>query len=90
MADPSAGYAQAYSDGRHSVGLCLDDMDDRQFDDWTRLLEQRMGLFIAPERRSFWSVVSGPEFAQQVAVVRVSILISWPVAAPFRRVNGRC
>ena len=32
-------------------------MDDRQFANWTRLLEQRLGLFIAPERRSF--LVSG-------------------------------
>ena len=32
-------------------------MDDRQFDDWIRLLESRVGLFIAPERRSF--LVSG-------------------------------
>jgi chemotaxis protein methyltransferase CheR/type IV pilus assembly protein PilK len=29
------------------------DMDDRQFAEWTTLLEHRMGLFIAPERRSF-------------------------------------
>ena len=29
------------------------DMDDRQFAEWTTLLEHHMGLFIAPERRSF-------------------------------------
>jgi chemotaxis protein methyltransferase CheR/type IV pilus assembly protein PilK len=29
------------------------DIDDRQFVEWTTLLEHRMGLFIAPERRSF-------------------------------------
>jgi chemotaxis protein methyltransferase CheR/type IV pilus assembly protein PilK len=28
-------------------------LDDKQWEDWTRLLENRMGLFIAPERRSF-------------------------------------
>ncbi len=29
------------------------DIDDRQFVEWTTLLEHRMGLFISPERRSF-------------------------------------
>ncbi len=29
------------------------DIDDRQFVEWTALLEHRMGLFISPERRSF-------------------------------------
>ena len=29
------------------------DIDDTQFDDWTDLLEQRFGIFIAPERKSF-------------------------------------
>lgn len=28
-------------------------MDDRQFDEWSELLEHRVGLFISPERRSF-------------------------------------
>jgi len=36
---------------------CSLDMDDRQFSEWTRLLESRTGLFIATERRSF--LVSG-------------------------------
>jgi chemotaxis protein methyltransferase CheR/type IV pilus assembly protein PilK len=29
------------------------DIDDRQFVEWTTLLEHRLGLFISPERRSF-------------------------------------
>lgn len=33
------------------------EMDDRQFNDWTRLLQHRAGLSIGPERRSF--LVSG-------------------------------
>jgi type IV pilus assembly protein PilK len=56
MADSSAGYSQAQVKARPLAGPCLE-MDDRLFADWTRLLEQRMGLFIAPERRSF--LVSG-------------------------------
>ncbi len=56
MADTSAGHAQANDKARPSAGSCLD-MDDQQYADWTRLLEQRLGLFIAPERRSF--LVSG-------------------------------
>lgn len=55
MAD-SAGHAQAVVEARPGAGLGLD-MDDRQFADWTQLLEHRTGLFIAPERRSF--LVSG-------------------------------
>jgi len=34
------------------TGTALD-MDDRQFQEWTSLLENKVGLFIAPERRSF-------------------------------------
>jgi len=47
---------QAAANTRPQAG-CSQDMDDRQFSDWTRLLESRTGLFIAPERRSF--LVSG-------------------------------
>ncbi len=55
MAD-SSGCSQTFAEPRPLAGLRLD-MDDRQFADWTRLLEMRAGLFIAPERRSF--LVSG-------------------------------
>ncbi len=55
MADTS-GQAPASAGTRPQAG-CLPDMDDRQFSDWTRLLEDRTGLFIAPERKSF--LVSG-------------------------------
>ena len=55
MADTS-GQAQADAGTRPQAGCSLD-MDDRQFSDWTRLLESRTGLFIAPERKSF--LVSG-------------------------------
>jgi len=52
----TAGQAQAYSEARSQAGRSLD-MDDQQFNDWTQLLESRIGLFIPPERRSF--LVSG-------------------------------
>jgi chemotaxis protein methyltransferase CheR/type IV pilus assembly protein PilK len=52
----SAGYAQACRKARSSAGLCLE-MDDETFSEWTRLLQHRADLFIAPERRSF--LVSG-------------------------------
>ena len=52
MADSSAAHAQLRGGARPPAGLRLD-MDDRQFAAWTRLLEQRLGLFIAPERRAF-------------------------------------
>ena len=55
MADTS-GQAQAYAGTRPQAGCSLN-MDDRQFSDWTRLLESRAGLFIPPERKSF--LVSG-------------------------------
>jgi len=55
VADTSV-QAQADAETRPPAGLPLD-MDDRQFSDWTRLLESRAGLFIAPERKSF--LVSG-------------------------------
>jgi len=55
MAD-SAGQPQASAEARPGAGLGLE-MDDRHFADWTQLLEDRTGLFIAPERRSF--LVSG-------------------------------
>jgi len=42
-----AGYEARLSAG-HSLHI-----DDRQFARWTRLLEGHMGLFIAPERKSF-------------------------------------
>jgi len=48
----SAGHEQAHAEARPMAGRCLD-MDDEQFADWTRLLERRTGLFIAPDRRSF-------------------------------------
>ena len=55
MAD-SSGCSQPLTEPRPATGFRLD-MDDSQFADWTRLLERRTGLFIAPERRSF--LVSG-------------------------------
>jgi len=55
VADTS-GQAPADTETRPRAGCSLD-MDDRQFSDWTRLLEARTGLFIAPERKSF--LVSG-------------------------------
>lgn len=51
MAD-SAGNAHTIGQARPGVGPAHD-MDDRQFSEWTMLLEHRVGLFIAPERRSF-------------------------------------
>lgn len=56
MADFAGNNAQVHSETRPSAGSPLE-LDDRQFANWTRLLEQRLGLFIAPERRSF--LVSG-------------------------------
>ncbi len=47
-----AGQAQPKTGLRHRAG-CSPDMDDREFADWTMLLESRSGLFIAPERKSF-------------------------------------
>ncbi|MFQ5644449.1 MAG: CheR family methyltransferase [Thiogranum sp.] len=55
MADTS-GQAPIHANTRPGAGCSLD-MDDRQFSDWTRLLESRTGLFISPERKSF--LVSG-------------------------------
>ena len=55
MVDTS-GQARADAGTRPQAGCSLD-MDDRQFSDWTSLLESRTGLFIAPERKSF--LVSG-------------------------------
>lgn len=51
MAD-SASNAHTMRQARPFVGPAHD-MDDRQFSEWTTLLEHRIGLFIAPERRSF-------------------------------------
>lgn len=48
----TAGHMQVYADPRSQAGASLD-MDDQQFSKWTRLLESRTGLFIAPKRRSF-------------------------------------
>ena len=48
----SAGQALSNSEARRIAGHALY-LDDRQFEEWTLLLEQRLGLFIAPERRSF-------------------------------------
>lgn len=55
MVDTS-GQARADAGTRPQAGCSLD-MDDRQFSDWTKLLESRTGLFIPPERKSF--LVSG-------------------------------
>jgi len=48
----TAGSVQTSGDARSQARAALD-MDDRQFSKWTQLLESRIGLFIAPERRSF-------------------------------------
>jgi len=48
----TAGHVQVYSEFRSLAGVSAD-MDDQQFAEWTHLLESRVGLFIAPERRSF-------------------------------------
>lgn len=48
----TAGNVQAYGESRSQTGVSLE-MDDQQFAIWTQLLESRVGLFIAPERRSF-------------------------------------
>ncbi|VAW78189.1 Chemotaxis protein methyltransferase CheR [hydrothermal vent metagenome] len=50
--EDSASNAQTVRRGRHFVGPAHD-MDDRHFSEWAMLLEHRVGLFIAPERRSF-------------------------------------
>jgi len=55
MAD-SSGHPELFAETRPSAGRRLD-MDDGEFANWTRLLQRRTGLFIAPERRSF--LVSG-------------------------------
>ena len=47
VGQPCAEYATRLPAGR-SLHI-----DDRQFAEWTRLLEGRAGLFIAPERKSF-------------------------------------
>ena len=47
-----AGQALAKRETRRRAGYSLD-LDDRQFADWAMLLENRLGLFMAPERRSF-------------------------------------
>jgi len=52
----TAGQAPAEGERRSGAGCSLD-IDDREFADWTMLLEKRLGLFIAPERRSF--LISG-------------------------------
>ncbi|TCK17146.1 CheR-type MCP methyltransferase [Thiogranum longum] len=51
MSDP-AGQSGAVCEPRQQAG-CSQHIDDRQFARWTRLLEGRAGLFIAPERKSF-------------------------------------
>jgi type IV pilus assembly protein PilK len=48
----TAGHAQTSSGPRHQSGGSLS-MNDRQFASWATLLESRIGLFIAPERKSF-------------------------------------
>ncbi len=47
-----AGQSGAAYEPRQQAG-CSQHIDDRQFARWTRLLEGRAGLFIAPERKSF-------------------------------------
>ena len=47
-----AGHVRAHGDCRCQADNSLN-MDDQQFEEWTRLLENRIGLFISPERRSF-------------------------------------
>ena len=48
----TAECVQACVDSRIQSGISLE-MDDQQFNQWVDLLERRIGLFIAPERRSF-------------------------------------
>jgi len=48
----TAGHVQACGKPRPQAGVSLE-MDDQQFTEWTNLLERRIGLFIAPDRRSF-------------------------------------
>ena len=48
----NAGHSQVAVGARPSGGQFAE-IDDREFADWTSLLEQRFGIFIAPERRSF-------------------------------------
>ena len=50
--EETAGYEQAYGESRPLAGVALE-MDDQQFSKWADLLESRIGLFIAPERKSF-------------------------------------
>jgi chemotaxis protein methyltransferase CheR/type IV pilus assembly protein PilK len=52
MAD-SSGTPELFAETQRRASFRLD-MDDRQFASWTRLVERRTGLFIAPERRSFF------------------------------------
>ncbi len=47
-----AGYARDFQRASLSVGFATE-IDDEQFAAWSRLLKQKAGLFIAPERRSF-------------------------------------
>ncbi len=48
----AAGNAQVFQRANLPVGIAAQ-IDDEQFAAWTRLLRQKAGLFIAPERRSF-------------------------------------
>ncbi|MGB5727265.1 MAG: protein-glutamate O-methyltransferase CheR [Thiogranum sp.] len=48
----TAGHVQACGEPRSQAGVSLE-LDDQQFAEWTHLLENRIGLFIAPERRLF-------------------------------------
>jgi type IV pilus assembly protein PilK len=48
----SAGQALSKREARGIAG-CSVALDDRQFEEWVILLERRVGLFMAPERRSF-------------------------------------
>lgn len=50
--EKTAGYVQANGESRPLAGVAPE-MDDLQFSKWTNLLERRIGLFIAPERKSF-------------------------------------
>jgi chemotaxis protein methyltransferase CheR/type IV pilus assembly protein PilK len=52
VADSAENNVDTYSGVRPAAGSSLD-LDDQQFASWTELLERRLGLFIAPERRSF-------------------------------------
>lgn len=52
MAATAGGNVKAPAKARPPAGRALD-MDDQQFAAWRRLIERRLGLFIAPERRSF-------------------------------------